>query len=294
MCTLRCPTIIVNPHADSEHPSLVWGHVEDNQDGTYIVTYTCTLAGPASLVVTLGADEPVSTSPFSIDVIPGAPSIKHLRLIGTGHREAFRYDRAATTLTLQDSFGNRCTRGAGGGAVTAELTDQSGELVPIQVEDICDGTYSLRYSPQQVGYYRLNVIFNGSPLPECPFSIKVTSAPAILGASDRGESEPERLVSEEPVPDTISTWEKIAAEEFLADGDGDGWDSDDGETETEEERYAREHPDVPVVENLEDLWKVGKVQKAMREASVKKKERELAQITKRIMAPAAVPAGGLD
>ena len=274
---------------------MVWGSVEDNQDGTYIATYTCTLAGPAALTVTLGADEPVSTSPFGIDVAPGPPSLRHLRLVGTGHREAVRHDLASTTLVLHDAFGNRCARGAGRGAVEAALTDQAGAAVPIQVEDLRDGTYSLRFSPRGVGYHRLNVLFDGSPLPDCPFSVRVTSAPAILAAADAAApAGEERLVAEEPVPDTITAWEKIAAEEFAADGDGDGWESDDGEVETEEERYAREHPDVPVVENLEDLWKVGKVQRAMREASVKKKERELAQITKRIMAPPAVPAGGLD
>ena len=143
---------------------------------------------------------------------------------------------------------------------------------------------------------------------DCPFSVKVTAAPAIAGTN--AHSKLEVLVNDEPVPDTITTWEKIAAEEFAADGDDDGWDSEPEEVETEEERYAREHPDVPIVENLEDLWKVGKVQKAMREANQRRKERELALITKRIAyssspssptssgpttaAATPVPAGGFD
>ena len=297
-------TVLVQ-HGDG---STTWGHVDDNGDGTYIASYTPTVAGAAELLVTLGADEPVSTSPFTLNIRAGVPSAKKLIMTGSGHRTAVRYGAATSTLVLHDAFGNRCPKSDASVTITAALTNQAGIDVPTILEDVGDGTYALSYTPQAIGFHRLNIYFNGVALVDCPFSVKVTAAPAIAGTN--AHSKLEVLVNDEPVPDTITTWEKIAAEEFAADGDDDGWDSEPEEVETEEERYAREHPDVPIVENLEDLWKVGKVQKAMREANQRRKERELALITKRIAyssspssptssgpttaAATPVPAGGFD
>ena len=48
------------------------------------------------------------------------------------------------------------------------------------------------------------------------------------------------------------------------DGDDGGWAStDEDEKETAQERITREHPDVPIITNLEDLYKVPLMQKVL-------------------------------
>ena len=54
------------------------------------------------------------------------------------------------------------------------------------------------------------------------------------------------------------------------------------EKETEEERMTRENPDVPIITNLEDLYKIPRMQKALREQERKKKAVKLRQMRKRL------------
>ena len=51
--------------------------------------------------------------------------------------------------------------------------------------------------------------------------------------------------------------------------------------ETEEERYIKENPDVPVVEHLEDIWKVGKWQREAAALERKEKEKRLRRLRAR-------------
>ena len=63
------------------------------------------------------------------------------------------------------------------------------------------------------------------------------------------------------VEDVAGRWARIAEAEFARDGDARGWESEEeGERLTAQERYARDHPGVPVVENLEDMWMLTKYQ----------------------------------
>ena len=79
-------------------------------------------------------------------------------------------------------------------------------------------------------------------------------------------------------------WEDIAQQEYLTlDGDDGGWAStDEDEKETEEERMTKENPDVPIITNLEDLYKIPRMQKALREQERKKKAVKLRQMRKRL------------
>jgi hypothetical protein len=69
--------------------------------------------------------------------------------------------------------------------------------------------------------------------------------------------------SHSPIQDASQAWEKRARAAYAQDGDDGGYDSDGargggraGEEDTHEARYMREHPDVPVVERLQDMWQV--------------------------------------
>ncbi|CAD7701471.1 unnamed protein product [Ostreobium quekettii] len=75
-----------------------------------------------------------------------------------------------------------------------------------------------------------------------------------------------------PIEDLNSRWEKIAEAEYAKDGATEGWSSDDdAQHETSDMAFIKKHPDVPVVENLEDLWKLSKLQQE-RKARQKKSE----------------------
>ena len=66
----------------------------------------------------------------------------------------------------------------------------------------------------------------------------------------------------EQSPFVIGTMNRSHDEKMFAccswpsDGVRDGWDSEEEEPETEEQRLIRENPDVAVIENLEDIYKV--------------------------------------
>jgi len=63
------------------------------------------------------------------------------------------------------------------------------------------------------------------------------------------------------VDDLARRWAGIAAAAYAeVDGREDGFESDHEPVETPDERYEREHPDVPVVRNLEDMWMVAKME----------------------------------
>lgn len=92
----------------------------------------------------------------------------------------------------------------------------------------------------------------------------------------------------EPAPlDLTNLWESRARLAYAADGDDAGWDSD-GEaaassaTGAPEDAYIKAHPDVPVVENLEDIWQVSKLQAERKKKEEKAKTDRLRQLQERL------------
>jgi hypothetical protein len=64
--------------------------------------------------------------------------------------------------------------------------------------------------------------------------------------------------------------------------------------ETPEQKFEREHPEVPVVRNLEDMWMVAKMQQEMKRreqvaAWEAEQARKLAERADAAEAPAAAP-----
>ena len=77
-----------------------------------------------------------------------------------------------------------------------------------------------------------------------------------------------------------AAWSKPLTDDFLRrtwqefraiDGVASGFDSDEERVETPEQRFEREHPEVPVVRNLEDMWMVAKMQQ-----EIKRREQQAA------------------
>ncbi|KAI7844470.1 hypothetical protein COHA_001973 [Chlorella ohadii] len=81
-----------------------------------------------------------------------------------------------------------------------------------------------------------------------------------------------------PIVDQSRLWEQIAAAAFAADGSMDGWDSDSerqAAKQSKEVEYIKANPNVPVVENLEDLWMVSRLQNEKKRKEEQEKARRL-------------------
>ena len=74
----------------------------------------------------------------------------------------------------------------------------------------------------------------------------------------------------------------------MLDGDRGGWESENEEDqETAEEKCIRENPGVPVISNLEDLYKLPRLQKVQQEENRKKKMAKLKALRKHLEAEEA-------
>lgn len=140
----------------------------------------------------------------------------------------------------------------------------------------------------EAGYWRLHVSCNGQPLPRTPFSVHVVqpaaAAAAVLASSHpqcsavdakagassgdgcaRPDGEPSSGSSQlatvpptpalpppgPPVRDEMSSWARIAAEAFAADGSTEGWDSD---AERKESKKTKEQEYIEVLVAARQCW----------------------------------------
>ena len=127
----------------------------------------------------------------------------------------------------------------------------------------------------------------GSPSPAATTSEGGEAAPA-----GEAPSSPTPPLPPPPVVDQSRVWEQIAAAAFAADGSTAGWDSDDdgngsgrrghkshqqqrGGPDSSEQRYLAAHPGVPVVESLEDIWKVSRLQRERKQREERQRQKHL-------------------
>jgi hypothetical protein len=125
------------------------------------------------------------------------------------------------------------------------------------VADSGKGCYLVSYTVPQAGLYRLSVTSGARSLGSSPYSL-CASPPADCGSDEATPLSP----SPAAMPDDLARrWGAIAASAFReVDGDERGFESDEERRETAEEKYEREHPEVPIVRNLEDMWMVAKME----------------------------------
>ena len=268
--------------------------VEDRGDGTYRCTYVVERAGVWTCAVEVDG-EPVADSPYLVRVAPGAPSPRATTVAGDGRSFAHAGRPAAARVEPRDRFGNRCLpeQVRGLGRVEASLVRDGATSVAPDVSCADDGSLRLTYVAPEPGWYRLTVTAGGEPLAGCPFSVCVQPPGTVAGgegdtapapgasagaagaaAADAAEAAAAEVAALRlagasgagggagpGVDDVVGRWARIAESEFAFDGDAAGWDSaDDGDRLPAHERYRREHPGVPVVENMEDMWMLTKYQ----------------------------------
>uniref|UniRef100_A0A8C7QVN7 Calponin-homology (CH) domain-containing protein n=1 Tax=Oncorhynchus mykiss TaxID=8022 RepID=A0A8C7QVN7_ONCMY len=115
----------------------------DNHDYSYTVKYTAVQQGQMTISVTHGGD-PIPKSPFNITVV--------------GKDQEFSID----------------TKGAGGqGEVAVKMTSPSGRPIPCKLEsDAANGAHSVKYIPPEEGPYKVDVSYDGNPVPGSPFAVE--------------------------------------------------------------------------------------------------------------------------
>lgn len=234
-----------------EGPATVHANVKVKDTGVYTATYNLTISGMYSLYITNDTGEAVAEAPFPLRVVAATPDPRKSVVKPQPTGSALVGREIGFEVEARDKHGNKC-----------ELANLETEL-PLEFDLTCGtarcevkivaqtgGLYSCTFVASAPGFYRLLVTSLGKPLQNSPVSIQLRSVD--------GEEEGSR--AEQGVVDRVMQWEQNAARQYADDGVADGWESDDSQPETAEQRYIREHPEVPVVENLEDMWKVTKLQ----------------------------------
>jgi len=256
--------------------------VDDNEDGTYLVKYDPTVAGSYDLYVTVGDGELVADAPYPVHIFPGKPCAKYCGVSGLTNAKVISGEQAEFRVEVRDVHKNACV-GTPKAKLSVVMSSSSANdtIPPSSIEAIAcdDGTFQCLYLPEKPGFYRVEISIDSSPVGSSPYSLHVQS-----DGGEQKDTQGERQQAVKAVPDLVAKWGNIAQAEYAADGNAEGWDSDqEPETrETKEQKYLREHPDVAVVDNLEDIWRVGKYQRDKRELERKEKQKRLEALREKL------------
>ena len=327
----------------------VTGEVEDNDDGTYEITYTATKAGIYELNITIGIEH-VADSPYPVRIVPAKPYFRNTVVQGQGRSHAVVNTATQFEIVLFDQYGNRCPapspsntknseipleaylEGAGAGPLNAYKIPV--DIMPYKAsnmsacigqEDALIGGY---VAPPLPGYYRLHLEWDGKALPGTPYSVVVVEKEeemSLIGTKVKGNNvgRSENIINSKDggeeisifstdggsaaaaqsdftktpvIRDEMAAWERIAAAAYALDGVTEGWDSEEDDIrkkETSEDAYINSHPDVPVVDNLEDLWLVSKLQKERKAKEEERKRKKLNSVREKLQGefgPGQVPS----
>ncbi|XP_025412899.1 filamin-A isoform X2 [Sipha flava] len=149
-----------------EGPSEAKMTCKDNRDGSCSVEYTPTESGEYDVSIQF-AEKHIPGSPFKV-VVDRPATADNIKVSGPGINP--KYCRANTPITFKVD----ATQSAKGNLDVKMSTDRG----PIQqkpiIRDNEDGTYDVTYTPNPEGaLLTANVLYNGQPVPNSPFKLKV-------------------------------------------------------------------------------------------------------------------------
>ncbi|XP_062435512.1 filamin-C isoform X3 [Rhea pennata] len=141
--------------------------VIDNHDYSYTVKYTALQQGNMAVVVTYGGDQ-VPKSPFAVNVAP-ALQLSKVKVQGLNSKVDVGKDQEFTVDT----------HGAGGqGKVEVKITSPSRRPIPCKVETgSTSDTHTVKYMPPEEGPYKVDVAYDGHPVPGSPFAVEAVLPP---------------------------------------------------------------------------------------------------------------------
>ncbi|XP_019753211.1 filamin-C-like isoform X5 [Hippocampus comes] len=139
----------------------------DNHDYSYTVRYTATHQGSLSITVLHGGDA-IPKSPFHIKVAPPLDLSKVLvhnlnNKVNVGKDQEFSVS----------------TSGAGGqGQLDVKIISPSHRPIPCKLESgAANEIHSVRYIPSEEGPYRVEISYDGNPIPGSPLAVEATLPP---------------------------------------------------------------------------------------------------------------------
>uniref|UniRef100_A0A8V1AEP3 Filamin B n=1 Tax=Gallus gallus TaxID=9031 RepID=A0A8V1AEP3_CHICK len=142
--------------------------IDDNKDGTYVVTYVPLSAGMYTIKMKYGGEQ-VPKFPARVKVEP-AVDTSRVKVFGPGVEGKDVFREATTEFTVDA----RPLTKAGGDHIRTQITSPSGSPTDCQIQDNADGTYAVEYTPFEKGPHTVNVTYDGVPVPNSPFRVNVT------------------------------------------------------------------------------------------------------------------------
>ncbi|KAK1799532.1 hypothetical protein P4O66_000414 [Electrophorus voltai] len=137
---------------------------QENQDGTYQVSYVPDKMGRYTIVIKYGGDE-IPTSPYRVRATTTGDASK-CTVTGPG---------IGPTIGIGKEVGFVVnTKGAGKGKVSCIIVTPDGTEVEADVIENEDGTFDIFYMAAMPGTYLIYVRFGGENVPRSPFKVIVT------------------------------------------------------------------------------------------------------------------------
>ncbi|XP_041637158.1 filamin-C-like isoform X6 [Cheilinus undulatus] len=134
----------------------------DNHDYSYTVRYTAVQQGSMSITVCHGGD-PIPKSPFNITVAPPL-DLNKIKVQGLNNKVDVGKDEEFTI----------CTQGAGGqGKLDVKILSPSRRPIPCKLESsTANELHTVKYIPPEEGSYRVDISYDGNPVPGSPFTVE--------------------------------------------------------------------------------------------------------------------------
>ncbi|XP_047245448.1 filamin-C-like isoform X3 [Girardinichthys multiradiatus] len=166
----------------------------DNHDYSYTVRYTVVQQGNMSITVCHGGD-PIPKSPFSITVAPPL-DLSKVKVQGLNNKVDVGKDQDFSITTR---------RAGGQGKLDVMITSPSRHPVPIKLESgTANEVHTVKYIPPEEGLYRMDISYDGNPIPGSPFTVEGIMPPDPSKVQAYGPGLQGGLVGK-PAPFAINT-----------------------------------------------------------------------------------------
>jgi filamin len=139
--------------AEDEDGKDVPVEIKDNNDGTYLCNYAPVNSGRHKIQAKLRG-KPVGGSPYTVNVNKGATEASFVE----------KY-----TFTIRTKTKDGQLKNAGGDKFEVNVTSPSGSAVPVEIQDLQNGSHVVSYSVTFEGEYVVNVKINGRHIKGSPW-----------------------------------------------------------------------------------------------------------------------------
>ena len=189
-------------------PAPVAASVNDNDDGTYGVQYTCTHIGLYHCSVLVNGS-PIRDSPFSVEVGASAVHVPSCKVTGEGLSGCIAGQRRAVHVALRDAYGNASMNGFE--SLHVKLAGEGGDAVVADVTGDGSGRFVAEYTVVASGEYKLSVVINGAHAPRSGTAIAVDTSDCEPKMCRVVWDRPSRLIAGEPIVFSIHAYDQYGS-----------------------------------------------------------------------------------